>query len=49
MAALKAEAQAEDVPAFTLNTLHQLDCTYYGELNRSYQKEGIGVLLTLSF
>ena len=35
--------------ALTLMTVHQLDCTYYGEINKSYQKEGIGVILTLAF
>jgi hypothetical protein len=30
-------------------TIHQLDCIYYGEINKSYQKEGFGILQALSF
>jgi hypothetical protein len=26
-----------------------LDCIYYGEINKSYQKEGFGILQTLNF
>jgi hypothetical protein len=32
-----------------LVTIHQLDCIYFGEINRSYQKEGFGILQTIEF
>ena len=30
-------------------TIHQLDCVYHGEFNKSYQREGFGILQTLTF
>jgi hypothetical protein len=32
-----------------LQTVHQLDSIYYGQLNNSYQKDGFGVLQTFEF
>ena len=29
--------------------IHELDCIYWGEINRSYQREGFGVLQTIDF
>lgn len=49
MLALKSEARCQDPLPLSLITIHQLDSTYYGEINKSYQKEGIGVLMTLTF
>jgi hypothetical protein len=47
--ALKAEAYTHDPLPLSLMTIHQLDSTYYGEINKSYQKDGFGILQTLPF
>lgn len=37
------------IPKFECVTIHQLDCIYYGEINKSYQREGFGILQTIEF
>ena len=43
------ESKAIQVVPIYCKTIHQLDCVYHGEINKSYQREGFGLLQTLYF
>lgn len=45
----KSQLKAPHRLTFPLLTIHQLDCIYYGEINKSYQREGFGILQSLNF
>ena len=45
----KETAKSNERAGLAIQQVHQLDCIYYGEINKSYQKEGFGVLQTLAF
>lgn len=47
--ALLEESKVSTSLPLQLVKIHQLDCIYYGEINKSYQREGFGILQTIDF